>query len=74
MHVYMVAPCDCTERNFLCNEFFLLLLTCGISLARKFVDERVKMAEEATSPDVAYAFLVSSCQSDWNQASYYYFT
>lgn len=32
------------------------------------------MAEVASSPSIAYAFMSSSCQEDWNQASYYGYT
>lgn len=58
------------RANFFVMDLFFLL-ACVISLARKFVKERVKMAEVAYSPNVAYAFMSSFCQSDWNQASYY---
>lgn len=68
-----VVPCETAQReNFYAVSSFSSSLLVVFPLPGNLWMERVKMAEVAISPDIAYAFLLSSCQSGWNQASYYY--
>lgn len=55
MHTYFVVLGETVQReNFYTMNLFSSYLLVEISLEKTFVEKRVKMAEVATSPDVAH--------------------